>query len=457
MNSHPNLLFVVPDEYRPFSMGFLGREPVHTPNLDKFSNGATTYTNMVSNYPVCSPYRGMLFTGKYPYRNGVVGNCNSRQTAITLPEESVTMTDVLSQAGYNLGYIGKWHLQAPRPGDELYGEGPRSDGVVWDTYTPPGKGRHGIDYWYSYGCCDNHNHPHYWTGDANIDEAIHVDTWSTIHETDVAVDYLKNTSGQRDPDKPFALFVAYNPPHMPFDQVPDTYSDIYADKKPEDLAVWENLTPEGMDLIREDIKNYFAMISGVDEQFGRLIDALDDEGLSENTIVIFTSDHGDMMGSHGQVRKGQWYNEALLVPFLLRFPGHVRAGVTDDALLSTVDIYPTLFGLMGLGEHIPADLDGVDCSKRIQDGASPTRDAAFYMRIDHQNCTTGNRGIKTERYTYAFEKTEVSTSHFCVDNRDDPEQFVNIFGQDPELDSKHQARLREFLRQADDPFAEWSF
>ena len=455
MKKHPNLLFVVPDEFRPYSMGFLGREPVVTPNLDRFAGEATTFTNMVSNYPVCSPYRGMLFSGKYPYKNGVVGNCNSQHASITLPEAGRLMPDLLSEQGYSLGYIGKWHLQAPRPGDEVYGEGPRGDGVVWDTYTPPGAGRHQFDYWYSYGCCDNHNNPHYWTADGAIDEAIHVNEWSTIHETDVAVDYLKNTSGQRDSAKPFALFVAYNPPHMPFDQVPETYRDIYRGKRPEDLAVWENLTPQGMELIRDDINNYFAMISGVDDQFGRLLDVLDEEGLTDDTIVIFTSDHGDMMGSHGQVRKGQWYNESLLVPFVVRYPGIVRSGTRDDALLSTVDIYPTLIGMLGLSDHIPGDLDGADCSRRIADGSSPTREAAFYMRIDHLNCTTGNRGIKTDRYTYAIEKSETSVEHFCIDNLSDPEQMTNVFGRDIDLDRGHRERLEEFLKSAEDPFAGW--
>ena len=329
--------------------------------------------------------------------------------------------------------------------------------MVWDTYTPPGKGRHGFDFWYSHGCCDNHNNPHYWTADAAIDEAIYVDEWSPIHETDIAIEYIRNTSGQRDPEKPFALFVAHNPPHMPFNQVPDRYLDIYRDKKPEELANWRNLTPTGKELIKDDIRNYFAMISGVDDQLGRMLSVLDEENLADDTVVIFTSDHGDMMGSHGQVRKGQWYDESLLVPFVMRLPDGERAGDVDNALLSTVDIYPTLLGILGLSDRIPADLDGEDCSKRVHDGSSPTRKAAFYMRIDHINCTTGNRGIKTERYTFAFEKGETDTKFYCVDNEHDPDQMTNVYGQDDELDESHRRILKNFLRQAEDPFVDWDF
>lgn len=455
MEKHRNLLFVFPDEFRPYSMGFLGRERVITPTLDAFSKEAVTLTNAISSFPVCSPYRAMLFSGKYPYRNGVIGNCRSANGAIGLPEDIVTLSDRLAAAGYSAGYIGKWHLQAPRPGDERYGEGPRRDGVVWDTYTPPGAGRHGFDFWYSYGCCDNHNHPHYWTGDDPIDRPVRVNEWSTIHETDVAIDYLRNTNGQRDPGKPFALFVAPNPPHMPFAQVPQQYRQLYADRMPEELATWENLTETGMDKIHHDIQNYFAMISGVDDQFGRLLTALDETGLADDTVVIFTSDHGDMMGSHGLVRKSHWYNESLLVPFLIRHPDATGPGRRDDALLPTVDLFPSILGLLGLPEAIPEGLDGRDYSERILNGTGPSRQEALYMQILPTECHNGKRGIKTERYTYAIEKTDGQVDHYCIDNLQDEHQLHNVFGDDPERDRDLMRRLHELLVQAKDPFADW--
>lgn len=457
MKRKRNLLFVFPDEFRPYSMGFLGREPVLTPNLDAFAAQSTCFTNAVSNFPVCSPYRAMLFSGKYPYRNTVIGNCRSANGALGLPEDMVTLSDCLSGAGFDTGYIGKWHLQAPRPGDEIHGEGPRRDGSVWDCYTPPGPGRHNFNFWYSYGCCDNHNHPHYWTGDAPIDQPVNVDTWSTIHETDIAIDYLKNRNGERDPEKPFALFVAHNPPHMPFAQVPEQYRALYADKTPEELAVWENLTETGMEKIRKDIQNYFGMITGVDDQFGRLMNTLKEEGLEGETVVIFTSDHGDMMGSHGMVRKCQWYNESLLVPFLVRHPDSQRPGDTDDALLSVIDLFPSILGLLGEPQATPDDLDGRDYSARILDGTSACRQEALYMQIAVDNCVNGKRGIKTDRYTYAFEKEGAQVDHYCIDNLEDPHQLTNIYGQDPSRDQQLKNRLRALLIAAQDPFADWSF
>ncbi len=436
-------------------MGFLGKEPVSTPNLDRLASEGTTFTNMVSNYPVCSPYRAILFTGKYSYKNGVLGNCNSKNLGCELRDEMYCLSDALSEHGYSMGYIGKWHLQTPRPGDEVHGTGRRTnwDNNVWDCYTPPGRGRHGFDFWHSYGCCDEHNNPHYWHGDAKTDEAVYPGKWSPIHETDVAVDYIKNTDKQRDPDKPFALFLAYNPPHMPFEQVPKEYVDLYADKKPEELLVWENAAEPGRSQALGEIKNYYAMISGVDEQFGRVLDCLDEQGLSDDTIVIFTSDHGDMMGSQGLLRKGPWYNESLLVPFVARFPGRVRAGAQDDALLSAVDLFPTLMGLSGLADKLPDDLDGRDYSARLKDGESQCAEAALYLFPNGRDTTNGRRGLKTDRYTFALEKKGSEKSYFLIDNKEDPHQLKNIYGEDPGRDEKFRKQLKEMLIKSSDPFA----
>lgn len=457
MHTRPNLVFVFPDEFRPYSIGCRGREKVKTPNLDRFAAESTVFTNVASNYPVCSPYRAVLFTGKYPYKNGVTGNCNSAQPSITLPEDSQCLSDRLAALGYSTGYIGKWHLQAPRPGDERYGEGPRGDGRIWDTYTPPGKGRHGFDFWYSYGCCDNHNDPHYWTGNLPIDRPIRPREWSAKHETDVAIDYLTNASGVRDPEAPFALFVAYNPPHMPFNQVPDIYKNAYADFRPADLLTWQNLAEEGRNKAEPHVTDYFAMITGVDDQFGRILRTIDAEPWRDNTIVVFTSDHGEMMGSHGLMHKNVWQNESFLVPFIVRYPDTIRSGATDDAVFSTIDLYPSLLGLMGLGASIPAGLDGKDISRRMVDGTSADAGVSLYIQVNQSDSTSGLRGFKDNRYTFVLNKTRDGIDFILIDNSVDPDQLVNVYGQDPDLDRAMKKRLRSLLESAEDPFRDIAF
>jgi arylsulfatase A-like enzyme len=242
----PNLLYVFPDQFRPFAMGFMHADPVLTPNLDRFAAQSVVFSNAVSNYPVCSPYRAMLLTGRWPHSTGVTTNCNTGTPNIFLRPEERCFSDVLAEAGYCAGYIGKWHLDTPTAEDARYGEGPRggANGVVWDAYTPPGPRRHGFSFWHAYGCCDRHLHPHYWVGDAPVSRPTAVEEWSVKHETDVAVDFIANRDGKlRDPEKPFALFVAFNPPHPPYNQVPEAYKARYAGKQPEELLNRPNVPP----------------------------------------------------------------------------------------------------------------------------------------------------------------------------------------------------------------------
>ncbi|MDF2726323.1 MAG: hypothetical protein K0Q59_6001, partial [Paenibacillus sp.] len=314
----PNLLYIFPDEFRAQSMGFRKHDPVWTPNIDKLAAEGLVLRDVVSNYPVCTPYRGMLMTGKYPFASGITSNCNTNHNpyGVWLKQEETCFSDVLNASGYDTGYVGKWHLDPPEePFDYL--EPRRKDGVVWDAFTPKER-RHGFRFWYSYGCCDNHNEPHYWNGD-RVQDRIDVAQWSAEHEADVIVDYLLNEGGEkRDPDKPFALFWSANPPHMPFHMVPERYKQRYESLPPEQLLNRANVGEITLQLER-DARNYFAMITGVDDQIGRVLQALETAGLADDTIVIFTSDHGEMMGSQGRMGKAVWYEESLVVPFIIRW------------------------------------------------------------------------------------------------------------------------------------------
>ncbi|MGH7143064.1 MAG: sulfatase-like hydrolase/transferase, partial [Planctomycetota bacterium] len=246
--NRPNILFVFPDELRPQALGFMRQDPVLTPNIDRFAAESIVLTHCVSNFPVCTPFRGMFLTGRYPYQTGLISNCNTDTTAhgVFLKESERCLSDVLSAQGYDCGYIGKWHLDAPDPADAAWTEGRRGDGVIWDGYTPPGPRRHGFNFWYSYGCCDRHFDPHYWTGDAPVSGRIDPHLWSVEHETNVAVDYIRNSAGcRRDETKPFCLVISHNPPHMPFAEVPDRYKALYAGRSPAELLNRPNLKDAG--------------------------------------------------------------------------------------------------------------------------------------------------------------------------------------------------------------------
>jgi hypothetical protein len=314
----PNLLFICADQWRGQALGFLEQEPVLTPNLDRLATESLVLTQAVSNYPVCSPYRAMLMTGMYPHANGVLGNCNSTGTkyGCELKEKARCWSDILDDRGYSLGYVGKWHLEAPRePYVESYNNSEKS---AWNEWTPPAR-RHGFQFWYAYNTFDRHLTPEYWATDSRRDQRVRVEQWSPEHEAEMAIRFIRNEDGKhREADKPFGLVVSMNPPHMPYRQVPAKYVDQYKDKSVQELlGSRPNLLPQDDrwgKYTRQNIKYQYAMMTGVDEQIGRILKTLDEIGARENTIVVFTSDHGDCLGLHGMVSKNNHFEESMRIP-----------------------------------------------------------------------------------------------------------------------------------------------
>jgi len=452
----PNLVFVFPDQFRQQAIGFMNQDPVVTPNLDRFASESIVFTHAVSNYPVCSPYRAMLFTGKYPHSNGVITNCNSAtgKYGVFLRESECCFSDVLHDEGYSQGYIGKYHLDTPLEANYKYTEGRRGGGTAWDAYTPPGPRRHGFDFWHSYGCCDWHLNPHYWVGDAKVDERIDVNEWSVRHETDVAVEYIRNRDGQhRDPDKPFSLFVAFNPPHTPFQQVPPKYLEAYSGKSDEELLNRPNVRLEENALqAGKHAKNYFAAVTGIDGQFGRILDVLKEEGLEEDTIVVFSADHGEMMGSQGLMHKGVWYDESLLIPFIIRWPGKLKPR-RDDLLLSVPDVMPSLLSLMGLGDQIPKDVGGSDYSHVMLGEYVHRPGSALYLIMTPDWPEGGRRGLRTHHHTFVIERQKNGKeTHILHDNQIDPYQMRNVADENPDVIKQLTDELNEWLEKTIDPW-----
>ncbi len=443
----PNLLFVFADEMRQQSLGFLGADPTITPNLNRFASESLFLPNAVSNFPVCSPYRAMLLTGKYPHANGVIGNCTptSHKQGIELKAGETCISDVLKGAGYDCGYIGKWHLDSARP-PNIPDDGPE----WWDSFIPKER-RHGFDFWHAYNCFDDHMNPHYWTSDAGLNDKLFPKKWSPEHEIDVAVKYLRNRNGkQRAAGKPFALFISHNPPHMPFHMVPEKYVRMYEGKSAADLLVRPNADLK-LENATRNVKHHFAQVTGVDDNFGRLLKCLRQEGLEENTIVVFTSDHGEMMGSQGLMHKQQLYDESFLVPFLIRWPGRVAAG-RDSLHLSVPDLMPTLLAMMGLKARVPKDVQGRDFSGIMlgKDGKRP--EFAAYYKIEPEAPHLSRRGLRTDRYSFGVTKTRNGKKSFeLFDNQADPYQMRNLAGMEPKAVKKLTGKLNAWLKKTRDP------
>ncbi len=463
----PNLLFVFPDQMRGQAMGFMNADPVITPHLDRFAAESLVLTQAVSNYPVCSPYRAMLMTGKYPHSNKVLSNCNSRSApyGCQLQAADRCWSDVLKDRGYSLGYIGKWHLDSPyKPYVKCKNN---SEKFAWNEWCPPNR-RHGFDFWYAYGTYDYHTRPMYWSTDAGRDEAHYVDQWGPEHEADLAIKYIRNENGEyRDPNKPFALVISMNPPHMPYHLVPKKYLDMYEGKTYKDLINRPNVNVEGDTaggrLARKQIKNYFAMVTGVDEQFGRILKTLKAEGLENNTIVVFTSDHGNCLGAHEQVSKNVHYEESMRIPFLIRWPGRIKPR-HDDLLLSVPDVYPTLIDLMGFGCDIPKDVQGVSHASFFMTGRGVRPESQLYMwvpvglvKTGGAGAAWGRRGVRTARYTLVISKAEGKTPGCTLhDNVEDPYQLENIAADRPEVVEELRDELERWLLKNNDPWLQSS-
>jgi len=450
----PNLLFVFPDEMRGQAMGFLGEEPVHTPHLDRFATTGLVLDQVSSTYPLCSPYRGMLMTGKYPHANRVLTNCNSRSAkyGVELQESDCCWSDILRGRGYEMGYIGKWHLDAPR---EPYIDCANNRGEPkWNEWCPPHR-RHGFNFWYSYGTYDYHDRPMYWRTDAGREEFHFVDQWGPEHEADMAIRYLRNEGGTcRDPAKPFSLVVSMNPPHMPYELVPRKYVETYADLSIEQLCNRPNIPPAGTefgDHYRANIRNYYAMITGVDEQFGRILKALEECGLAENTLVVFTSDHGDCLGIHGEVSKNNHYEESLRVPFIARWPNRIPCR-RDDLLLSAPDIYPTLMGLLGFEEAIPESVEGSNHAGIFLGGEGVRPSSQLYLSIKPERPDEGRRGVRTKTHTLMIERQGTEKTVVLHDNIRDPFQLENIAARDRERVDALSGELDQWLRKTGDPW-----
>lgn len=260
----PNVLFILPDEWRAQALGCMGNPDVQTPHLDQLASEGILFKNTFANTPVCCPARANILTGTYTNRNGMVAN------DLRLKEDVVTMADLFSQAGYRTGYVGKWHLDG----------GPRLPG-----YIPPGRRRHGFQSWAANEC--NHNYFYNWYfRDENV--PIITEQYEPEGWTERAIEFLYESQ-----DKPFFLMLALGAPHDPY-LAPEKYMNLYDPQKLMMEPNWVEGTRNGG---RKEMAAYYAAITAIDDQMGKLLHTLRELNIENNTIVLFSSDHGNMLGS----------------------------------------------------------------------------------------------------------------------------------------------------------------
>ena len=393
----PNVVFVAADQMRAHAMGCMGNRQVITPHLDRLAGEGLLVTNAISCQPVCTPYRAQLLTGRYGYSTGVIHN------DIRLPDTEVVISELMKKQGYATGYIGKWHLNENR------------------NNPVDAKNRRGWDYWAVRNCSHAHHSPEYWLNDST--ESIRVPGWEPDVQTELAIEFIeKHKQG------PFCLFVSFGPPHNPY-KAPEKYVEMYKGKK---LTFRPNVPRGNMTSLLE----YYAMTTSLDTCMGRISDALANAGISEDTILIFTSDHGDMLGSQGHRLKQRPWEESINLPLIVRYPRKISKGQRRDWIVSSVDVMPTLLGLCDIS--IPSQVQGRDYSATFFGESDAQRDAAFLFNV-HRGGGPGTdwRGIRTKQWIYAY---HFSGDWVMYDLKNDPYQLKNL------VDNPKFAAKKEELR-----------
>lgn len=452
----PNIVLILTDQWRGQAIGVADEDKVFTPRLDEIAASGAWFRNACAARPICGPNRACIMTGQYPITHGVYGN------SVRMSTESKTIGTVAKANGYQTAYIGKWHLDGPKEG-----------------YVSPER-RSGFDYW----IMSNHHQPfnqEYYIQDSR--KAVRKPgNWEPDWITNQAIEYIH--SHQNDP---FMLVLSFGPPHtgggVGFEDrwqpgkrdengaikygygyaAPSEYENLYPD--PQDYPRRPNVEPVRPygDPSWQTLPGYFGAISSIDYNVGRLVDSLKKYNKFDNTILFFTSDHGEMLGSQGRMTKGIWYKEAISIPAIVSYPAEVLHNKINN-VFSSIDIFPTLCGLAGM--DIPAEVQGTDFSPVLK-GNTIEYPEYLFTSFDQGSPGAGDRswrGVNTDRYTlvlakkakYTIEDDVRDDGMVLYDRIVDPYQMNPIYrgmGYDQVIDSLYDVLIKQ-LDKTDDPFIE---
>jgi len=364
----PNILYVFSDMQRAYSMGCYGDPNARTPNLDAFARQGVRLDAAISPTPVCCPHRACLMSGQYAHHHGMMSNaCKFKPTVKCIAE-------TFSDAGYTTGYVGKWHLgTAKKSSDPTYG------------FPPP-----------------------------NTPYGIYHFARDPAPTTDIALKFIAEKSKD---SAPWMLFVSWIMPHEPYKAPPGMREHFSK------ISLPPNVPPgASREYAAKCLPDYYGMIETLDLQFARILQALDAAGVAEDTIVIYSSDHGDMIGSQGYKFKRWPHEESARVPFLIRYPHGLPAGRVIADPFGTPDVYPTLAGLAGV--TAPAGLDGADFSAFFTGKAQqPPRDHVYLEMAYAYVPWPGWRAIRTRDLMYA---RTVDKPWLLFDLSKDPWELNNL-------------------------------
>lgn len=421
MKKLPNILWIFSDQHRAHAMSCSGDENIHTPHLDKLAEEGIRFTRAYANTPLCAPVRATLYTGKYIHNHGAV--------SLHIPPHpgQRMLAEELSDYGYHTSHMGKWHISGGgscsfvspyfRPGwnDWL---GWETHNIMWDTPYTYGRGM----------------------------KKGKLEGYQTDALANLTIDWIK----QQPEDRPWFHVVSIEPPHPP-NVAPEEYMDRF---KHQDLKLRPNVRKDDPNLAKyeKDLRGYYAQISNLDDNVGKIMNTLEETGKLENTIVFYFSDHGDLMGSHEMTGKRRPEQESSNIPLIVRYPKRIPAGRVSEKLISIVDIFPTVLGIIGAA--VPEYTEGTDLSGLLI-GESESGADSVLLQFEHpffdETPEQAYRAIIKDVWVYTHYLTEGPTHLFNLS--EDPYQLNNRIEDstctDQLLDMKENLRIK-LLTHGDD-------
>jgi len=451
----PNILIIMPDQLRADTLGCSGNPVVRTPNIDRLAGEGVRFTRAYTVSPICMSARASFVSGLYPHNHHMWTNSGS------LPAEDETFFHHLQRCGYYTAHIGKSHFY-PHRGEHLREhEGymhARGLDYVHETTGPWATARtdsYMTDHWRKKGLLEAFREDYerrrrvgpkaVWPSPLPAEEFLD----SYIGRK--AVEFLESYDGGR----PFCLFVGFGGPHPPWD-APGEYADMYSpDEVPPPMPIEKagDWVPDyALGRMREGIvdasegdfrrmkANYYGKVSLIDHWVGEILRTLERRGWSEETLVVFWSDHGEMLGNHGRLGKVVFYESSSRVPLIIRYPGRVPAGVTSHALVEIVDVFPTL--LEAAGAEPSERCLGRSLWKVLERPDSGHRKAVFGEIFASGSY---NFMVRTDRYKYAMD--DAGRGYMLYDLWADPEERENLVGRRDmkKVEEEHRELILRFL------------
>ncbi len=445
-NKRPNILIIYPDQMRADAMGCAGNPCIKTPHFDRLALEGVRFENAFSSFPLCTPFRASLFTGKYNHATGVHANHNP------IPLGQGFLAEIIKEKEYRTGYIGKWHL----------------DGGDKPGFVPPGPRRLGFDHFVGF------NRGHFYLNSIyfrDTEQPYHCPRYEPDFQTEHLLEFMESAVNAHD-DKPFFALICYGAPHFPFN-LPAYYKNLYSPDEiplipsmanaasqrkvrkklvdgnfPLQSGVWgkNEVSSDKLETeedVRKFLAQYYGMIANIDHNVGIILNWLDRKNIAEDTVVILLSDHGDMAGENGydcRTKKNP-HRGAMQVPLLVRYPrrfpaGHIVSSLVDVA----VDTMPGLLDLCGI--EIPKSVQGKSYLSLLEGDTTPTRDAVFYEVIMEkegpERFPIPERGVRTLDWLYC--RTQESPE-LLFDLNNDPYEMTNLIN-----DEKYRAIQGELDR-----------